>query len=655
MAIVLATGGTIYGGTRWYLNSHTSMAGYDKTSKTIEVQVQKGNLTLGTTVSGTTEAGLAYQNFLLTFLEQNGYLPVVEEVYVAAGDSVEKGTALYKITEESIQSIEDYLTEVIKDAKKSYKEAKLQYDSDLLEAKMTYSENKNLASTASENYDSTVKSFSLEVESAKEKYEEAQNVIEEYPGKISKKENTIQSLKTKKASLAKQVKTLQSKADKKAETESSASEELQKAEQEKYLAENLYQNAKQYLEKKQGQAKSDITQEVLSKSDVTQEVQLKSDSTQKANPTAQPKTGLTKEENDQKEEADTNTAQKEKNGQGESQTDYSVMESYIAELKVQAEEAGKKYESKKGIYEKAKASSETAAEKLETKQTKLSQIENKLTAASWQLENLETELKNAENNIDAYKAAYDKAVVAQDTDQVLAEQEYENNRLTSGYADIIFRSAKKELEEQLNQAKEEVEMAENNLEQWRAWIGNGVITASEDGELASVGYEADTYISSMIPLVSYYDGNVLSIDVTIDQKDIGYISVGETLEVSVNGAFVEGTVAAIATERAESGASKVNYTVTVNIENTEGSYTSGQSAEMTFVKEELENVLYLPKQMILEDGKGSYAWVKNGEEKEKVYVQTGESNDSYVVLTDGLEEGQTCIYVEQEEQNEKEN
>lgn len=102
MAIVLATGGTIYGGTRWYLNSHTSMAGYDKTSKTIEVQVQKGNLTLGTTVSGTTEAGLAYQNFLLTFLEQNGYLPVVEEVYVAAGDSVEKGTALYKITEESI-------------------------------------------------------------------------------------------------------------------------------------------------------------------------------------------------------------------------------------------------------------------------------------------------------------------------------------------------------------------------------------------------------------------------------------------------------------------------------------------------------------------------------------------------------------------------
>ena len=308
---------------------------------------------------------------------------------------------------------------------------------------------------------------------------------------------------------------------------------------------------------------------------------------------------------------------------------------------------------KKGIYEKAKESSETAAEKLETKQTKLSQIENKLAAASRQLENLETELKNAENNIEAYKAAYDKAVVAQDTNQVLAEQEYENNRLTSGYADIIFRSAKKELEEQLNQAKEEVEMAENNLEQWRAWIGNGVITASEDGTLASVGYEADTYISSMIPLVSYYDGNVLSIDVTIDQKDIGSISVGETLEVSVNGAFVEGTVAAIATERAESGASKVNYTVTVNIENTEGSYTSGQSAEMTFVKEELENVLYLPKQMILEDGKGSYTWVKNGDEKEKVYVQTGESNDSYMVLTDGLEEGQTCIYVE-EEQDEKE-
>ena len=354
MAIVLAAGGTVYGGTRWYLNSHTSMAGYDKTLKTIEVQVQKGEDLLLTdafpcafVVTSLTEAGLAYQNFLFTFLEQNGYLPVVEEVYVAAGDSVEKGTALYKITEESIQSIEEYLAEAIKDAKKSYKEVKLQYDSDLLEAEMTYSENKNLASTASDNYDSTVKSLSLEAESAKEKNEEAQNVIEEDPGKIGKKENTIQSLKTKRTLLAKQVKTLQAKADKKAETESSALEELQKAEQEKYLAENLYQNAKQYLEKKQGQAKSDITQEVLSKSDVTQEVQSKSDSTQKANPTAQPKTGITKEENGQKEETDTNTTQKENNGQGESQTDYSVMESYIAELKVQVEEAGTKYESKK--------------------------------------------------------------------------------------------------------------------------------------------------------------------------------------------------------------------------------------------------------------------------------------------------------------------
>lgn len=198
MAIVLASGGTVYGGTRWYLSSHTSMAGYDKTSKMIEVQVQKGNLTLGTTVSGTTESGSVYQNFLLTFLEQNGYLPVVKEVYVAAGNTVEKGTALYKITEESIQSIEDYLAETIKEAEKSYKEAKLQYDSDLLEAKMTYSENQNLASAAAEDYDSTVKSLSLEVESAKDNYEEAQTVIEENPGKISEKENTIQSLETKK-------------------------------------------------------------------------------------------------------------------------------------------------------------------------------------------------------------------------------------------------------------------------------------------------------------------------------------------------------------------------------------------------------------------------------------------------------------------------
>ena len=57
MAVVLAAGGTVYGGTRWYLNSHTSMAKTDKAVRTMEIQAQKGTLTLGTTVSGTTSVG----------------------------------------------------------------------------------------------------------------------------------------------------------------------------------------------------------------------------------------------------------------------------------------------------------------------------------------------------------------------------------------------------------------------------------------------------------------------------------------------------------------------------------------------------------------------------------------------------------------------
>lgn len=631
MAVVLAAGGTVYGGTRWYLNSHTSKTMNEMAAGMMEMQVQKGNLTLGTTVSGTTQAGSAYQNFLLSFLEQSGYLPVVEEVYAVAGDTVEEGTALYKITADSITNIEEYLDEVIKEAQKSYKEAKLQYASDLLEAETEYATNKNLAGTASENYNSTVKSLSLEVESTKESYEEAKTIIAENPDKISTKEETIQSLKAKVTSLEKSIKILQSKADTKAEKESKALEELQQAEQEKKLADNLYQNAKQYLEKVQGQSSKGKLQSAELKSG---EVQVTSDSVQRKTVNQQ------SEKTDDRQESVT--------------ADSTVMESYIAELKEHAAAAKKNYESKKSTYEKVKTSSENAAAKLEAKQTALSKTENSLVTAEQQLETFEAELKNAENNIDTLKAAYDKAAVAQDTDKVTAKQEYENSVLTYDYAEVIFQSEKDSLDEQLNVAKEEVETMESYLKQWKEWIGNGVITASRAGELTFVGYEADTYISGMIPLVTYYDGDVLSVDVTVDQKDIGYISVGETVNVSLNGAFVEGTVAAIATERAESGASKVNYTVTVNIENTEGAYTTGQTAEITFVKEELENVLYAPKQMVLEDSKGSYVWLKNGDGKEKVYVQTGESNDSYVVITSGLEEGRTCVYVE-EEQDEEEN
>lgn len=628
MAVVLALGSIGYGGTRWYLSSHTSLAMNDKAARMMEVQVQKGNLTLGISVSGTTTAGSVYQNFLLSFLEQNGYMPVVEEVYVAAGDTVDKGAALYKITEDSVTSIEAYLEKVIEEANTAYKQAKLQYTSDLLAAEIEYATNKNLAGTASEDYNSTVKLLSLEVESAKYNYEEAVHIIAENPDKISTKKERIQKLESKITSLKKRIKTLQSKADTKAEEESKASEELQKAEQEKNLADHLYQNAVQYLEKVQGQSSTEQTSPAGTKSKASQVTQ---------------------------ESIQTEESIAQSGNQNESTTaDVSVMEGYISELKEQAETAKRNYEMAETTYNKAKTSSENAAAKLEVKQTALSEKESSLTYANQQLETLEQELENAENNIDALKAAYDKAIVAQDTDEVTAKQEYESDVLTSNYADVIFRSVKIGLDEQLNVAKEEKEMAESYLEQWKEWIGNGIITASQSGELTSVGYEAETYISGMIPLAAYYDGDILSIEVTVDQTDIGYISVGETVNVSLNGGFVEGTVAAIATERAESGASKVNYTVTVNIENTEGAYTTGQTAEMTFTKEELENVLYIPVQMVYEDSKGSYVWLKNGDDKEQVYVQTGESNDSYIVITSGLEEGQTCVYVEEEQDEQEE-
>lgn len=591
MAVILAAGGSVYGGTRWYLSSHTSKAMNDKASRAMQMQVQKGNLTLGTTVSGTTEAGSVYQNFLLSFLEQNAYLPVVEEVYAASGDTVEKGDALYKITEDSIAAIETYLQDLIKDAKTSYQEAQLEYASNLLEAETEYGTNKNLEGTAADDYSSTVKSLELEVESTKTEYQNAKTIISEYPEQISAKEDKIQILKTRKKKMETKESTLQTKADAAEQAESKALEEMQKAEEESTLAKNLYQNAKQYLEK----------------------------------------------------------IQKENQ-----QSDTTVLEGYVEELEQQASVAAENYKKKQNIYHTAKTESETASQKLEEQQTALSETESALSSAEQKLETLESELEEAESNLDALKAAYDKAVVAQNTNGVSAKQEYESDVLTSSYASIIYESTKQSLDEDLESAKEEVETVESYLEQWKDFIGDGVITASQAGEITSIGYEADTYISSMIPLAVYYDGDILSVDVTVDQSDIGYISVGETVTVSLNGASVEGTVAAIATEKAESGASKVNYTVTVNIDNADGTYTTGQTAEMTFVKEELQDVLYVPEQMVSEDVKGSYVWIQNGDEKEKVYVQTGESNDTYIVITSGLEEGQTCVYVE-EEQNETEN
>ena len=94
-------------------------------------------------------------------------------------------------------------------------------------------------------------------------------------------------------------------------------------------------------------------------------------------------------------------------------------------------------------------------------------------------------------------------------------------------------------------------------------------------------------MNSMTAIAGYSNENTLSIDVTVDQTDIGNISVGDEVSVNIQNMpqTVTGKVAAIETTSSSESVSKVTYTVTVSVDYTQGMMSSGSTAQVNFTVE----------------------------------------------------------------------
>lgn len=150
-----------------------------------ETTVQRGNLTFGVTESGSVSIGTLTQEFELEEKSSQSYSSMggmtgnssgsssgisleVEEVYVAAGQNVEIGDALLKISEESIEDYRDSLEDAVSDASASLSEAKLAAEKKQLSASYGYSTSIAKGNIAEANYNAVLAQLEAELNSAQE-------------------------------------------------------------------------------------------------------------------------------------------------------------------------------------------------------------------------------------------------------------------------------------------------------------------------------------------------------------------------------------------------------------------------------------------------------------------------------------------------------
>lgn len=130
---------------------------------------------------GTTQIGTVSQMPEFTV---NAVTMTVEEVYASSGDTVSKGDALFKLTDESMEASKSDYEDAISDAENTLKTAEANLASGKFSAESTKQDADLTAQTAADSYQAQVDALDAAVEEKKEAYDEAVEQISEYQTKI---------------------------------------------------------------------------------------------------------------------------------------------------------------------------------------------------------------------------------------------------------------------------------------------------------------------------------------------------------------------------------------------------------------------------------------------------------------------------------------
>ncbi len=273
-----------------------------------------------------------------------------------------------------------------------------------------------------------------------------------------------------------------------------------------------------------------------------------------------------------------------------------------------------------------------------------------------QYRNAQNALTQAQNNLDenakqieALNKQISLAKSGQTIDSLTVGQEYNEAVIEGENAQINYDAALESLKEDLREEEENKKEIENQLTEFEAFVGDdGVIRASETGLITEVGYEAGDRLTQTGTVVAYATPSDMTISVDVTQEDVVTLSVGNTVEI-VFTAYPEvvytGKILSIDTTATSRSSATISYQVVVGVEGDTSALYGGMTADITFVTEEKEDVLYVSRKAIVEQDGKNYVYVKTAlGGKELTEVKTGIKNSTSVEIISGLEEGDT-IYI----------
>ncbi len=220
-------------------------------------------------------------------------------------------------------------------------------------------------------------------------------------------------------------------------------------------------------------------------------------------------------------------------------------------------------------------------------------------------------------------------------------------------------------EQQIRQAELQIEQAQLNLEQAQARLDEARLTAPFAGLVVAVNVQEGVLASPGATAFTLVDDSQFYVDVTVDEIDIGKITIGQTADVTLDAyptSVISGSVESIAPGALNLGGI-ISYRLRVKLSPTsvpsgegdvgEVTIRDGMTASIVIYTDLAEDVLLAPNWAVRSDQSTGetvlYCYVVGSDGvPERRTITRGRYNETYTEILSGLQEGDTVASVIEE-------
>ena len=253
-----------------------------------------------------------------------------------------------------------------------------------------------------------------------------------------------------------------------------------------------------------------------------------------------------------------------------------------------------------------------------------------------------------------------KAVLSNGSGEVSKLMVKEGSAIQAG--DAIAVLSVPNIDSQIRSAKRAIEDAQLTLENAQKQLEHFTIKAPISGTVVEKKCEVGDILAVGTPIFTIYDLSYLTFDVQVDELDIPMIEVGQQVEITADALpneMFHGVVEKIGMV-GSAAAGVTTYPVTVRIIGENTGLMHGMNVDADISIGTYEQVLTVPVDavtrgntvLVSKDSPSAKAAKEDAKEElegfVRIPIQIGAANEDYIIVTDGLQEGDVLAVVNQE-------